>query len=66
MNAVDENFGGKKKFVFGKYKSKYGLGTYGIDPRTKTVWAVLNYSADFAVAKNIKPAPKKKKWHKRW
>ena len=57
VNAVDENFGGKKKFVVGKYKSKYGLGTYGIDPKTKTAWAVLNYNADFAVAKDIRPAP---------
>jgi hypothetical protein len=63
VNAVDENFGGKKKFVFGRYKPKYGLGTYGIDPRTKTAWAVINYNADFAVAKNIKPAPKHKKCH---
>ena len=67
VNAVDENFGGEKKFVFGKYKPQYGLGTYGIDPKTKTAWAVINYNADFAVAKNIKPAsePKRPK-HKRW
>lgn len=56
VNAVDENFGeAKKKFVVGKYKPKYGLGTYGIDPATKTAWAVLNYNADFAVANNIVP-----------
>ena len=55
VNAVDENFGGKKKFVTGKYTPKYGLGTYGIDPRTKTAWAVLNYNADFAVALDIEP-----------
>lgn len=52
-NAVNENFGGKKKFVLGPYKTKYGLGTYGIDPKTKTAWAVLNYNADFAVAGGI-------------
>ncbi|MBN1904930.1 MAG: metallophosphoesterase [Deltaproteobacteria bacterium] len=52
-NAVNENFGGKKRFVLGPYKSKYGLGTYGIDPKTKTAWAVLNYNADFAVAGGI-------------
>ena len=57
VNAVDENFGGKKKFVVGKYRSRYGLGTYGIDPRTKTAWAVLNYNADFAVATDIEPVP---------
>lgn len=50
VNAVGENFGGKKKFILGKYRPEYGLGTYGIDPKTKTAWAVLNYNADFAVA----------------
>ncbi len=54
INAVDENFGGKKKFIIGKYKPQYGLGAYGIDPQTKTAWAVLNYNADFAIAVNIK------------
>lgn len=53
VNAVDENFGGIKKFVVGPYKKRYGLGTYGIDPKTKTAWAVLNYNADFAVADDI-------------
>ena len=57
VNAVDENFGGKKKFVVGKYKPGYGLGTYGIDPSTKTAWAVLNYNADFAVAMDIESVP---------
>ncbi len=55
VNAVDENFGGKKKFVTGKYSPDYELGTYGIDPSTKTAWAVLNYNADFAVALDIEP-----------
>jgi hypothetical protein len=50
VNAVDENFGGEKKYVLGKYKPEYGLGTYGIDPIGKTAWAVLNYNADFAAA----------------
>jgi hypothetical protein len=49
VNAVDQNFGGTKKFVLGKYNSKYGLGTYGIDLTTNTAWAVINYNADFAV-----------------
>lgn len=48
VNAVDENFGGTKKFVSGKYKPEYGLGTYGYDRKSKTAWAVLNYNADFA------------------
>ena len=64
VNAVDENFSGTKKFVVGRYKPKYGLGTYGIDPHTKTAWAVLDYNADFAVAKDIKPPKKHKKGHK--
>ena len=50
VNAVEENFGGTKKFIYGKYKPEYGLGTYGYDRKTKTAWAVLNYNADFAVA----------------
>jgi hypothetical protein len=44
------NFGGAKKFVLGPWKSDYGLGTYGIDLKTHTAWAVINYNADFAVA----------------
>ncbi len=60
VNAVNENFGGKAKFVLGQYDSaKHGLGTYGIDLKTGTAWAVLNYNADFAVATNIGPACKK-------
>jgi hypothetical protein len=55
VNAVDENFGGKRRFVLGKYRPEYGLGTYGVDPKTKTAWAVLNYNADFAVATNVGP-----------
>jgi hypothetical protein len=56
VNAVEENFGGHKKYVVGPYHRKHGLGTYGVDPSTKTVWAVLNYNADFAVA-DIEPEP---------
>jgi hypothetical protein len=50
INAVDKNFGGTKKFVLGPWKPGYGLGTYGIDVRSHTVWAVINYNADFTVA----------------
>ncbi len=50
VNAVDRNFGGTKKFVLGPYKSGYELGTYGIDLNTRTVWAVINYDGDFAIA----------------
>ncbi|MFA7061852.1 MAG: metallophosphoesterase [Pedobacter sp.] len=37
-------------FVNGPYNSSYPLGTYGVDPATKTAWAVVNHSSDFAVA----------------
>jgi hypothetical protein len=51
VNAVDENIGGTKNFVFGPWNASYPLGTYGVDPTTKTAWAVLNYNGDFAVVK---------------
>jgi hypothetical protein len=57
VNAVDNNFGGVKKFVAGPWNSSYGLGTYGVDPSTHTAWAVINYNGDFAVARNLKPIP---------
>jgi hypothetical protein len=57
---VDQKFGGTKKFVLGKYNSKYSLGTYGIDLTTNTAWAVLNYNADFVVATNVGQACFKK------
>jgi hypothetical protein len=50
VNAVDLNVGGTKNFVFGPYKSGYELGTYGIDLKAGTVWAVMNYAGDFAAA----------------
>jgi hypothetical protein len=51
VNAVDNNFGGTKKFVYGPWLSGDELGTYGIDPLTHTVWAVINHNSDFAAAK---------------
>jgi hypothetical protein len=54
VNAVDENFGGDKRFVTGPYiEGQYGLGTYGFDSDAGTAWAVLDYNADFAVASNL-------------
>lgn len=53
-NAVELNIGGRKRFVLGPWKSAYPLGTYGIDPATHTVWAVLNSAnapAEFVVVK---------------
>lgn len=51
VNAVDQNTGGAKRFVKGPWKAKYPLGTFGADPATKTAWAVINHSGDFAVAR---------------
>jgi hypothetical protein len=53
VNAVNMNFGGTKKLFKGPWKAEYGLGAYGIDPHSKTIWAVLNYNDDFAVAADI-------------
>lgn len=52
INAVDLNFGGSKTFKHGPWRSTYGLGTYGVDPSTSTVWAVINRDGDF-VAKAL-------------
>jgi hypothetical protein len=49
VSAVDLNTGGAATFIYGPWKATYGLGTYGVDPRTKTVWAVLNHEGDFAL-----------------
>ena len=57
VNAVDMNYGGAKTFVHGPWQPGYGLGTYGIDPSSKTVWAVVNYNGDFAVARDIEAVP---------
>lgn len=50
-NVVDKNVGGVKKFVHGPWKEGYTLGTYGVDTKTKTAWAVINYNGDFAVSR---------------
>jgi hypothetical protein len=50
INVVDKNTGGTRKFVYGPWQSGYALGTYGVDPHTHTVWAVINYNGDFAAA----------------
>jgi hypothetical protein len=52
VNAVDMNIGSSiKKFVMGPWKAEYGLGTYGIDLKTNTAWAVIDYNDDFAVGR---------------
>jgi hypothetical protein len=47
--AVNLNAGGTKTFVRGPWKSSYGLGTYGVDPKTHKAWAVVNFNGEFAV-----------------
>ena len=48
--AVDKNEGGNRRFVNGPWKAGYPLGTHGIDRKTKSVWAVIDYTGDLAVA----------------
>lgn len=52
-NAVNQNFGGTKKFVFGAYDPSYPLGTYGVDTTRNSVWAVINYNSSFAAVSGI-------------
>jgi hypothetical protein len=42
-----------QQFVSGPWNPKYELGTYGVDERTNTAWAVINHNGVFAVANNI-------------
>ena len=57
VNAVDRNTGGIKKFISGPFQDGYGLGTYGVDPSTRTAWAVVNTNGQFAVARDIEDLP---------
>ena len=50
FNAVASNTGGAPQFVSGPWKSSYGLGTFGSDTNSHTVWAVVNHQGDFAAA----------------
>ncbi len=49
VSAVDLDIGGRKQFVLGPWKPGYALGTYGLDPRTRTAWAVVNFEGTFRV-----------------
>jgi hypothetical protein len=50
VKAVDLNSGTSvKKYVCGPYKDGYGLGAYGYDPKTSSVWAVIDHDGSFAV-----------------
>lgn len=62
VNAVNLNIGKKNardhKFIKGPWKPQYTeLGNYGIDMEKGTVWAVINYAADFAVSGGIGGIP---------
>jgi hypothetical protein len=60
VNAVDGNAGGTKTFVVGSYDPSMKLGTYGVDPSTKTAWAIVNFDGDFAVRRGIESVPGKR------
>jgi hypothetical protein len=50
VNAVEMNSAGAPQYVNGPYQPGFAIGTYGVDPSTKTAWAVVDYSnAHFAV-----------------
>jgi hypothetical protein len=53
LPAATRNFGGTPRFVAGPWKAGYGLGTYGVDHATQTVWAVVNRGGEFAVAPSL-------------
>ena len=53
INAVNQNFGGTKKFAVGPYDPSYPLGTYGVDATRNTVWAIINYNSSFSAASGI-------------
>jgi hypothetical protein len=55
INAVESNFGGRKKFVEGAWApGRYSLGTCGIDTNNGSVWAVINHSnKEFAVVRGV-------------
>lgn len=49
VNTVDLNAGGKSKQVAGVYAAGAPLGSWGVDPTTKTAWAVVDHGGEFAV-----------------
>ena len=42
--------GARAQFVMGRWQPWYVLGTYGIDPITRTAWVVTNQQGEFRVA----------------
>ena len=47
VNATSLNTEGSANFVYGPWKSSYEIGTWGVDPTTTTVWAVINHDGQF-------------------
>ncbi len=41
----------------GRWHEDYALGTYGVDPSSKTAWAVLNHDGEFVVGRGIEAVP---------
>jgi hypothetical protein len=52
VNAVNLNYGGHSRFVYGAWNKTYPLGTYGVDNTNHIAWAVVNHDSDFVVVKN--------------
>lgn len=48
-NAADLDEGGRKTFVEGPWRPGLGPGAHGVDPGTRTAWAVLDFDGDFRV-----------------
>ncbi len=68
VNAVTLNIGSDgsaDECVIGPYPGgEPVLGMYGIDPKTKSAWAVINYNSDFAIADFPTAVVEKKKGKK--
>jgi Calcineurin-like phosphoesterase len=50
--ANNNNVSNESHFVIGPYRQTFELGTYGIDPATHTVWAVVDHDGDFTVMRS--------------
>jgi len=56
VKAVSGNTGGTEQFIEGAWDETYGLGSYGVDVDTNSVWAVINHNSSFAII-NAVPEP---------
>jgi len=57
VNAVTLNAGGTTRFVLGAWNGSYGLGAFGVDTASHTVWAVINHASDFSATTVTAIAP---------